>query len=357
MEIKETIVHKVSNVTFADYFKDIETKLREKTLYSPRFVRIGPLVVRIMCYDHQLDSFISRELAFISIPTSPEHFDYTIYAWLSPKNFSEMKEHRIVEEGMSSDYLPFISIDGETGRTIGYNKEKHSFYYCFTSSVPEELAKEGHVFFRQFYQMLKPQSNTSLVHGACVGINGTGVLLCAKGNKGKSTLTVLSLLKGFEYVCDDYLVLEKHGQQLYANPIYSVVTLSPQMYNEMYDELEGTRFLSNNWNKSKYLISIANHHDKFRTDYPIKVCLQPEIVQEPDPSIVLCSPAEKGNAIANLVHSTISQIGDSTDVRNNLKLINLIKDQVYFKIKLCRDIYKNVECLRTFINEHCYLHH
>lgn len=356
MEIKETIVHRVSNATFSDYFNYSEAKIKNETLYSVRFVKIGKLVVRIKCYDIKLDSFITREMSFVTIPAVPEHFDYTIYACLSHEKFSEMKNHWVVD-GDASDNLPVISIDGETGRTIIYNEEQRSFYYFFTSSVFEELAKELHVFFRQFYKMLKPLPNTSLVHGACVGINGNGVLLCAKSNKGKSTLTVLSLLKGFEYVSDDYLVLEKRDQQLYASPIYSIVTLSPTMYDEMYNELEGTRFISNNFNKSKYILSIANHHDKIRFDYPIKACLQLEFVQDVEPSIVLCSSAEKGNAIANMVLSTTFQVGDSTDVRNNLKLINLINDQVYFKIKLCRDIHKNVECLRQFIGEHRYLQH
>ena len=77
-----------------------------------------------------------------------------------------------------------------------------------------------------------------MVHGDIVGLNDNGVLFCARGQRGKSTLVVLSMIDGFEYVSDDYLTLEKENDKLYAHPIYSIITLSPRMYNELFDKLK-----------------------------------------------------------------------------------------------------------------------
>ena len=158
---------------------------------------------------------------------------------------------------------------------------------------PEEAIKQGHLFVQLLNRILKTP-DTNLIHGACIGLNGKGVLLCARGQQGKSTLAVHALLDGFEYVSDDYLTLEKSRDGLLAYPIYSIVTLSPQMYNEMYEALQGTRFVSNNARRDKYVLNIANLHARFRTAYPVQVCMLPEIFPGAEPSITRCLPAEKG---------------------------------------------------------------
>ncbi len=155
------------------------------------------------------------------------------------------------------------------------------------------------------------------------------------------------MIEGFEYVSDDYLVLEKEGDELYSYPIYSIITLSPKMYNELYDDLKG-KFVSNNARKDKYVIDINAYHSAFRNKYPIKICIFPQIVADEKPSIVLC---KKGRAITQFVHSTISQLEDKHDIKTIKKLISFIKDFNFYQINLCSDIRQNVECLRQFCNK------
>ena len=108
------------------------------------------------------------------------------------------------------------------------------------------------------------------MHGAVIGLNGDGICFCARGQRGKSTLSVLSMMKGFEYVSDDYLILHKKDNQLLSSPIYSIITLSPVMYNRLYDYLKGSQFVSNNARKDKYVFNISNFHNTFKQNYPIK---------------------------------------------------------------------------------------
>ncbi len=348
---KEFFIHKVSKQYLRYYFDKLQNDIEaNNTLYSIRYIHLGNQIVRILIYDKELDRHISNELSFIIDDQCSDRYDYTIIAWLVQRTGSSMREHRIIEEGTSSTSEPVLTIDDNTGRIVGYDDDNSCYYYGFPSSNPEILAMEGHVFFRQFYKMQKASINSSLVHGACVGIDDNGVLFCAKGNKGKSTLTVSALLKGFDFVSDDYMVIEKDGNgRLFADPVYSIITLSPEMYNRMFDELNGTRFISNNWNQSKYILSVANLHSRFKTHYPIQLCMFPEIVSDEEPSITKCNQLEKGRAITNMVHSTISQMNDHSDTANTLKIIELLKGQEFYNIRLCKDIDKNVNCLKQFL--------
>ena len=45
-------------------------------------------------------------------------------------------------------------------------------------------------------------------------------------------------------------------------------------------------------------------------------------------------------------------MNDRHDMKTILKLINMVKCFKFYKINLCNDIYKNVECLRKFMKEY-----
>ena len=52
-----------------------------------------------------------------------------------------------------------------------------------------------------------------------------------------------------------------------------------------------------------------------------------------------------------MVFSTISQTQDVTDPGTVLKLTGFLKDQEFFKLRLCRDIHENVDYLRAFLSK------
>ena len=225
-----------------------------------------------------------------------------------------------------------------------------NYFYAVRSMEPEELLKEGHLFVKQLYRAVETPS-THLIHGACVGIDGKGVLLCARGAKGKSTLTVTAMLRGFDYVSDDYLVLKKEGSSLFASPLYSIITLSPKMYNSLYADLNKAHFVSNSARKDKYVLDIESYDDRLQRHYPIKVCMFPEIVPDAEPSVVACAPQEKGRAITHMIHSTIGQMNDEGNSLSVRKLIGMLRDMDFYRIRLSPDIFRNVECLRSFIKQ------
>jgi len=341
-----------------------------KTLY----LDLGVKIVRLLCYSEEFIPHLEKQLTYI-LRENSDKYDATIVLWketdtkhiykqispeLNPRNNLRFRVELLASKQnpnigfYGKDYSinkPQISIDAQNGIVSSYDNENETYFYGVENLEPEEFIKHGHILVQTFNEILKSEY-TNLVHGACVGLDNNGILFCARGQRGKSTLAVLAMMEGFEYVSDDYLTLQKDGDNLYTYPIYSIITLSPRMYNELYDRLDGTRFISNNARKDKYVINISNFHNQFKTKYPIKLCMFPEIVSDKEPSITECSQQEKGRAITHIIHSTIFQMNDRHDIKTVQKLIAMVKDFKFYKINLCNNINKNVDCLRDFLKEY-----
>ena len=261
---------------------------------------MGSKTIRLMGYSDEFLSHIERQLTFV-LKDSADSFDATINLWaendlsnmakcsnrrvLNPHklrlarllNRNDVEEVR-VQYNLNSTVYPAINIEVDRGVACAHDVESNEYYYAIRDLSAEEFIKEGHVLI-QFFNKIIRDKNTAIVHGAAVGLDGEGVLFCARGQRGKSTLSVLSMMDGFEYVSDDYLVLEQDGDKLYTDPIYSIITLSPRMYNELYDKLENSRFLSNNGRRDKYVINIANFHNQFKKDILLSFACSQKLYQ------------------------------------------------------------------------------
>ena len=341
-----------------------------------RYVKLGSLIVKINIHGKEFLPHIEKQLTYILIE-NPQKYDVVLNVWkesdtfslcksISPKFdvknniklriailYAKSEKYDIqVKDEKFSPIKPILDIQSKRGILIGNDFENNTYYYGVEDLTPEEFIKEGHIFVQFFNNMLKSE-NSNLVHGAVIGLNNKGILFCARGQRGKSTLSVLSMIRGFEYVSDDYLILTKTNNELISNPIYSIITLSPEMYNRLYSELEGSRFISNNARKDKYVFNISNFHNKFMKDYPIKLCIFPEITEDKEPSIRLCTKEEKGRAIVQIIQSTLMQMNDLSERQTVEKLINMVKDFNFYKFNLCFDIEKNTEYLKNFMNAYC----
>ncbi len=337
-----------------------------------KYLDLGTQRVRLLIYGAAFLPHIERQMTFV-LRDKLDSYDCTLVLWQEeavrelPAVLSEefdlktnfklrieylvrkqpLRFFKLFDEGYSK-ISPIIFCNYEKETVEGCDLEKKTYYYGVKDLSAEEFIKEGHLFV-QFINKIAKSNDTNIVHGAVVGIKDNGVLLCARGQRGKSTLTVLSMMEGFDYVSDDYLILKKERDNLYAYPIYSIITLSPKMYNELYDRLEGGRFVSNNARKDKYVINIKNFHKQFRVKYPIRLCIFPEITGQEKPSISICSEEEKGRAIVQLIQSTVSQMRDTNNTDTIKKLYSMVKDFNFYKFNLSPDIFANTEFLREFL--------
>jgi hypothetical protein len=66
-----------------------------------------------------------------------------------------------------------------------------------------------------------------LVHAGAVGINGRAVLLTGPGGSGKSTSAVAAFLSGYDYLGDDYVLVDLKGPQPVVHSLYATAKLGP----------------------------------------------------------------------------------------------------------------------------------
>ena len=367
-------IENISNKKLKEYNENLLNYIKSNyTLSRILYLNLGVKIVRLLCYSEEFIPHIQKQLAY-TLQDSANKYDSTIILWkdekisdiykhiapeLNPRNNLKFRIELLISKNnginlsvINKEYSktkPILEFNNHQKTFYSYDTDSETHFYGVNNLEPEEFIKQGHIFVQTLNNILKTKT-TNLVHGACVGLNNEGILFCARGQRGKSTLAVLAMIEGFEYVSDDYLTLEKDGENLYAHPIYSIITLSPRMYNELYDRLQGTRFMSNNAREDKYVINISNFHNQFKKKYPIKLCMFPEIVSDKKPSIKECSIQEKGRAITHLIHSTIFQMNDIHDINTVQKLVKMVEKYKFYKINLCNDIFKNVEYLKEFMS-------
>ena len=258
-------------------FNNVQQYLEAKDIKWIKYLDLGCKVVRLISYSEEFLSHVEKQLTFV-LRDKASAYDATLILWketdfeslpakisekLNPKKNMRLRIEMLYSKQKSlkwcsvldrnfSKIKPAIDIQVERGFFVGNDKEKNTYYYGVRNLDPEEFIKEGHLFVQFLNNILKTETS-NLVHGAVIGLNGDGICFCARGQRGKSTLSVLSMMKGFEYVSDDYLILHKKDNQLLSSPIYSIITLSPVMYNRLYDYLKGSQFVSNNARKDKYV--------------------------------------------------------------------------------------------------------
>ena len=334
----------------------------------------GKKKVRLVFGDPRALTLVRRELGWIL--TSPvEAPDATIFLWKetdvktfareftgSPLAFEPGDDYllmRVAKDVEGEKYCKAAIPSGQVNIAAGsvYLADGTDYYYGVGSFDPDKWIADGHVLVQMLFRILNDDPETKLVHGACVGMDGKGLLVCARGQRGKSTLSVTAMLDGFDFVSEDYLILERKEKDLFASPIYSMVTLSPFMYDQLYDGLGKARFIGVGSFKGKYLFDISDYRDQVRWHYPVKACVFPEITPEAtEPRFELCDSAEKNRAITHMAHSTLSQMWtaglkqEQTDQEFMLAVIRMLKDLEFYKLVLTTDIYRNVECLKALVS-------
>ncbi len=115
----------------------------------------------------------------------------------------------------------------------------------------------------------------ALVHSAAVGLNGEGILISATGGHGKSTTALSCLLDGFDYVSDDYLILEKETAVAY--PLFNCGFLnedSLQRLPELRPRISGPVPRR----PGRYIIDLSKFREQFCHGMIIKAIVHPRIL-------------------------------------------------------------------------------
>ncbi len=358
----------------SSYFTKINTYLESNfEIQWTKYLDLGVKKVRLISYSKEFLPHIERHMSYV-LCDNLDSYDATLILWqekdvenlanyladkFNPKKNLKLRVELLANRRTFVDSIIISKdsrLDGEAeirillehGICEAKDTTTNTYYYSLKSLEPEDdVAKTGHMFVYPITHILRGE-NTGLVHSAVVGLNNKGILFCGRSGKGKSTLSVTSMMAGFEYVSDDYLTIEREGNKIYTYPIYSMISLSHKMYDILYDRMKG-KFMSNNCPKTKYIFNIAAYHDQFRKKYPIELCLFPQITDDKEPSILPCA---KSLPMMQFVHSSLEQVRLLNDKQSLKNYYDMIKDLNYYQINLSKDLDKNVACLRSFLESY-----
>ena len=117
----------------------------------------------------------------------------------------------------------------------------------------------------------------AFVHSGAVGLNGEGVLISSMGGCGKSTTVLSCLLDGFDYVSDDYLLLEPKTASAY--PLYSCGILNEDSLNRLPElkPLVSGEVLNR---PNRYIVDLSGYRNQFCRGMKIKAIVHPRVLPE-----------------------------------------------------------------------------
>lgn len=343
----ENYILNIGRKNLLEYYAFFDNRFQKKAKNITVVTKYLDLGIKVIRLQIACTNFVNRIEQFFSysLKDNVRNYDQTIYIWQDNVESFLNEQYKTDLVTIAYQNQRYIKIDFQNRIINAENSEEKKCYFIAEDISYDALLKQGHLLVKLISQIVRTDTS-ALVHSAAVGIDNKGVLICAKGGSGKSTLSVSCLVDGFQYVADDYLILNKVNNTVYALPIYSMITLSSQIC-KLIPTLK-SNFMGNNYNDTKYVLNISSYDNKFVKKLPIKAVVFPNIANVHEPTI---EKTDKNRAVTQLVFSTATQMNNDKDACYMKLLISLIKDLDFYKINLSPDLNKNVQLLRQFIKE------
>ena len=234
----------------------------------------------------------------------------------------------------------FVMLTMPCGELAAVDYGKELYYYCVDHEAGAEPVLYGHPM-PEMFGLWAGNNAMLMLHSACVGVDGKGVLLAARGGGGKSTLAVSCLTGGFDFAGDDYILVSREGP-LKAMPLYRTVALNPDMREKLDPDMPVLRIDEDRG--GKLLLDASAYH--FREELPVRAVVHPVIAGLEEPEIV---PVKPGPVMVKLIHSTAQQLGVFRDPEPYRIMSRRLAGLPVYEIRLSPDLRKNREKLREFI--------
>jgi hypothetical protein len=242
------------------------------------------------------------------------------------------------------DGFQAIKAETEGGRLHAFDPERNRGYFCLQDDGDSAIIEQGYLLYRLFYQLAK-NTGRVMLHGAVIGYEDKGALICGHCGHGKSTLALSSLLEGCQYVGDDRAMFTKEGGSTFAWPVYSIASL----YEATLDQLPKLQ-IGQRWLKGasvKNVFDVSAYHPQFESALPVEALLFPKFsLDAKEPSV---TEVASGPVLTHLIWSTITQVDDRKDAAHIRTMLDFFKGLPCYQLTLCADIEKNAKFLKHFI--------
>lgn len=340
---------KISSAEFESYLGVIQSKVGRIDLVPQELLlAAGDLTVKIYSSSEVLREFIRKEFYFVLAQGLDDcdfrlitgNFD--IQSFLKPIGYEEAGKIEFICDGFG-----VISIDYDNNVLLAYDDQSNSSFLLTNNlSDLKFILRQGHLFVH-IINHWACKKGLILLHCAAVADAQSGALICGRGGRGKSTLAIASLIRGFNYVSDDYLLCRPLGLGVVeVYPIYSIVTMSEEIFAKMHG-FDGEYIGISPWTGKK-VYSISKYKDRVIEGLRVDKVIFPNICHADEPSIKPCEPQQP---ISHIVTSTLSQLYGGLKVDQVPILMKALSGLTYYGFDLTSDIFKNSEYLRKFLRE------
>lgn len=144
-----------------------------------------------------------------------------------------------------------------------------------------------------------------LVHGATLGVDGVGVLLCGEGGSGKSGTTLGGMLHGLQSVGDDYVAIDPLGPAPKALPVMRLMKQDIGGLGRLGYDMRNSRAVGPNW-QDKYELDLGDQPQGSRVgELRIAAIVLPRLAGGARSRV---SPATQKQAMMALAPSTLRQL-------------------------------------------------
>ena len=239
----------------------------------------------------------------------------------------------------SKDETGYLRVTPEL-EMIGIDYMRDAYYHCRNPINSIDYEIHGHSLASVFGQWAI-RNNALLLHSACVGIDGKGVMICARSGGGKSTLAISCMMDGFDFVSDDYILVNQEGQPE-AFPLYRVIGINQDMAEILRPDLPIMRIEAKR-NDKLYLDASAY---EMKSSLPIRAIISPVITDIKEPKIVRSKP---GNVLTKVIDSTAKQMRVFRDPEPYRLMAKRLMNIPVYEFYVTKDLYQNTTYLKNYI--------
>ncbi len=181
---------------------EYEINLTEDDYFEQVVIKYGELKIRLKSPTYLIDTIKKRFKGMVSISPIGEDYDYSVEFCKQTENYIDQLFTLNIPY---MDYHPQFSV----------NNENNSCKVFFLDSYDKEAKKKiARNFITNLFIRLYQLKGALLLHCSCVEKDNNAVIIVGNANCGK-TVTMLNLLDfGFNFITNDFLIVDKNDNRL-----------------------------------------------------------------------------------------------------------------------------------------------
>ncbi|MBR3396441.1 MAG: hypothetical protein IKG70_01145 [Lachnospiraceae bacterium] len=331
----------MSGKKLTDYFKAVER----------RFEKLGPeegSAVQIMICGSVVEMrFLTKEHAdnvkkYLYTPVIEKYTEPSavLYYWLDDLyEYTPEGARNVTAVWTSKDDTGELMINPDL-RMVGIDYARNVYYQCHKPFEGTDYTIHGHSM-APLLSRWALRNGAVMLHSACLGYNGKGVMLAGMGGDGKSTLTIACMLDGCDFVSDDYICVSQQGP-LTAMPVYRLIGINQDMAAILKPDLPVLRTEPKRANKLFLDASACGIKDSL----PVNAIIWPHKCDAKQPEII---KAQTGPVMIKIIKSTAANMQNYRDPETYRIIAQRLMKLPIYEFRLTTDLFRNRDYLKEFI--------